>query len=492
MEDPKPFQKLKEIIIDHAEYLYNQGKLEADSASVPFPYDKPAFSFQFNKGDTGSLQLVDNAIGVLGSKAEDVSKANAVRGAFNRFNFYAQKINDVFHSQSIGYPESLLEALNILRGNIVPITIQMQRAIAQLYTYTAIRHLEDYHGPLECHPWCSLSYNNEMLEIDEHAPAEIQLAVEEFNDLCKQVKEEYDDIRASSVTHTASHLPNTLSQRIVRLLQEIIVERSQEIYEEQLSRVRSENAQLGSEEHIGLGNRLIILKDNKLFSANPNTRYPIGWEEIDAKITEFNLWHAQIGSDPETDLNIISKKLLVLTAQIIGDVCDFLKFLTLDDRTDTPEFYFGFSGISPEFENIEADASLPKSIRDKCVECNMLLYTLSEKGMRVERSSKPASEYAAGEDKDAKPTRRQILLNIFHKKADWSDRSKIDECCRQMEANEIPYPRKKGAPSGSDLSKWTELIGKSKNHAQFIRLFGDTQNSTLYTQWRKPAKTAKK
>jgi hypothetical protein len=328
-------------------------------------------------------------------------------------------------------------------------------------------------------------------------------------DLLKEQLKVLDGIKAS---YEETIYQEGLSSLIVRLLQEIVVERSQQIYEEQSRRLAESTHDIESEEIISLGNKLITIKDGLLFSANPQTRYPIGWEGINDKLQQFALWQKEMDGFILTDLDIIKTKLLFLTDQIIGDVCNFLKFFTLDYRTDTPEFRFGFSGIelSAGGGALNLDARIPQETRDKAHRCNMLIYKLEKiadtirlrewNNQLLDRTAINPSEQAqpGPQTKTAPKKRLQILLDIFKTRDDWKDRGKIDECCRQMEANQIPYPGKKGGPSGADLSKWTDLIGKKTSHPEINRLFLLRKNvinadSTIFTEWRKamPKKRAK-
>jgi hypothetical protein len=94
---------------------------------------------------------------------------------------------------------------------------------------------------------------------------------------------------------------------------------------------------------------------------------------------------------------------------------------------------------------------------------------------------------------DGLSKRAQILCDIFKTTDDWSDRGKIDDCCRKMEVAGVRYPRKRdGGVHGSNLEKWTELIDKTSKHVEFQRLFGDLRRSTLYTEWRKTRKKLRK
>ncbi len=102
-----------------------------------------------------------------------------------------------------------------------------------------------------------------------------------------------------------------------------------------------------------------------------------------------------------------------------------------------------------------------------------------------------------GGDGNGIPIREGISCDVFKTNDDWLDRTKVDEYCRRMTASNIPFPPKKGAPCGSDLSEWNDLIGKRTTHPEYERLFGgpkgrNLKNSTLFIKWRKARKSLKK
>lgn len=185
---------------------------------------------------------------------------------------------------------------------------------------------------------------------------------------------------------------NTLSKHIVRLLQEIIVDGSQAIYRSQLSKIsqinnddRDDRVSIDAD-LVPLGDRLITLNGNALFSADPKTRYEVGWKEINDNLQQFALWQEELDgdNDPGMTLDIVQSKLLPLTVGILGKVASFLTFFTLDTRSDTPELHHGYSDIYLEIGNrLAVGGSLPQTTRDKANELDMLLFKLSKKVERL-------------------------------------------------------------------------------------------------------------
>jgi hypothetical protein len=91
-----------------------------------------------------------------------------------------------------------------------------------------------------------------------------------------------------------------------------------------------------------------------------------------------------------------------------------------------------------------------------------------------------------------KPKRVDILCNVFKTREDWKDSEKRKGVCDLMSENSIPYPSTKGEFHGSNLNSWADLKGKRSGHAEWNRLFGNIQSSTLYTEWRKAGGNIKK
>lgn len=170
----------------------------------------------------------------------------------------------------------------------------------------------------------------------------------------------------------------SIAETIVQLLQEIVIDRAQEIYEQQKDRLNeSIYADESSMDFVSLGNGLITIKEGNLFSENPHTRYPIGWEDIAEIIEAFKSSKRGIGAVPGMDYAILDQELLPLTCKLLTRVSYLLKFLELDYRTDTPRFRVTNSGISYHSGIIKAAKSVGDSTQAKVHTCNDLLKKLA-------------------------------------------------------------------------------------------------------------------
>lgn len=326
----------------------------ATSNGLKYPYEGPIFAFQIDDESLNldELKLIDNAeeqIPVDHGKFIE-PKRNQVRGAFKRFRYWEDKIHS--DNENLWRQVNAVETteIRIVTEHLLEYTIEMLTALAESYSIWEVDPETGWgywaypgmHAPLAVY---GLHVLDGQLRIDNTAPDTLQLKVEEFNDIIAVEKK----IASGSV--------EGISRQIVCLLKEVIVERAQGIYDSQKNKLSEfEDGEL-QEEHIELGNGLISIQDGKLFSANPHTRYPIGWEELRDLIHEFNLWQTEINESAENNYNIFKNELLRLTSGIIRAVCHFLTFTRLDTRTDTPDVYFGFAGISAPYGRIEVDAS---------------------------------------------------------------------------------------------------------------------------------------
>jgi len=300
---------------------------------------------------------------------------------------------------------------------------------------------------------------------------------------------------------TSTNQPDSLSSHIVRLLQEIIVDGSQAIYHSQLSKIsqirnddRRDRVSIDAD-LVPLGDQLITLNGNALFSADPKTRYEVGWEEINDNLQQFARWQEELDgdNDPGMALDIVQSKLLPLTVGILWKVASFLRFFTLDTRSDTPEWHDGYSDIDLIGNRLAVGGSLPPTTRDKANELDMLLFKLSKKVERLnsnmqELLSQPAQQIAGAQipttaksntkqkgipgkpgpkgERTQSRLRRAEIARLDH------DQIKDLNACAELKRKQIPLPSKK-----------LQMIYKG-DWSQYFR----SENIAFRKQWNKDLK----
>lgn len=195
-------RNLQEIIIEYSQHLYEEGRFRALDSSIEYPYDGPAFAF---RRDGDHLEFIDKTQELLTlPDGEEIvapvdhrdfrkPKSNQVRAAFLKFRYWENKIHRNREDGHATHTDMLQRELEIITGKLLPLAIGMLKPVAESYSLYEI----DPEGGQSywSHPPCELTCRIGVLESGESVPAEIQVKIEEFNDLLREMEKHIEDIR---------------------------------------------------------------------------------------------------------------------------------------------------------------------------------------------------------------------------------------------------------------------------------------------------------